>query len=69
VIASWGDFFDAVAQMRRSQKKYFLTKTLPNLRDAKACEAAVDACIEQKRAERERQKQPELSLEDRYGKA
>jgi hypothetical protein len=61
VIASWKEFFDAVEQMRRRQKKYFLTKTLENLRDARACEAAVDACIEQKRAEWERRRQPELT--------
>jgi hypothetical protein len=41
--------------MRQSQKKYFLTKTLSNLNAVKEREAAVDACIEQKRAERNRQ--------------
>jgi hypothetical protein len=63
MIASWKDFFNAVEQMRQSQKKYFLTKTLSSLKAAKECEAAVDACIEQKRAERDRRergKQPEL---------
>jgi hypothetical protein len=58
------EFFLAVEKMRQCQKKYFLTKTLSGLNDAKACEAAVDACVEKKRAEwdrREREKQPELS--------
>jgi hypothetical protein len=69
VIASWRDFFDAVVQMRRSQKKYYLAKTLENLREAKRYEAVIDACVKEKRAEWDRQKQPELSLEDHYGKA
>jgi hypothetical protein len=63
MIASWKDFFIAVEQMRQCQRKYALTKTLSNLNEAKECEAAVDACIEQKRAEwekRERDRQPEL---------
>jgi hypothetical protein len=63
MIASWKDFFTAVEEMRQCQKKYFLTKNLSNLNAAKAREAAVDACIAEKRAERERQerqKQPEL---------
>jgi hypothetical protein len=60
MIASWKEFFTAVVQMRQSQKKYFLTKTLSNLREAKRYEAVVDACIEQKRAEWDRQRQPEL---------
>jgi hypothetical protein len=61
MITSWKELFDAVERMRHSQKKYFLTKTLENLREAKKYEAVVDACIEQKRAEWERQRQPELA--------
>jgi hypothetical protein len=60
MITSWKELFDAVEQMRRSQKKYYLAKTLENLREAKKYEAEVDACIEAKRAEWERRNQPEL---------
>jgi hypothetical protein len=60
MIASWKDFFNAVEQMRQCQQKYFLTKTLSNLNAAKEWEAVVDACIKAKRAEWDRQNQPEL---------
>jgi hypothetical protein len=63
MIASWEDFFIAVKQMRECQKKYSRTKGSGSLLAAKKCEAVVDACIEEKRAERARQEQPELSLE------
>ncbi|MDR1176021.1 MAG: hypothetical protein LBK83_11200 [Treponema sp.] len=62
MIASWRELFDAVEQMRHSQKKYYLAKTLENQREAKKYEAVVDACIEAKRAEWERRNQPELEV-------
>jgi len=60
VISSWKEFFAAVEQMRECQKAYFRTKSISALCIAKKCEAAVDACIEEKRAEWAREKQPEL---------
>jgi hypothetical protein len=60
MIASWKDFFIAVEQMRECQKEYFRTKGPGALRAAKKCEAAVDVCIKEKRAEWARQNQPEL---------
>jgi hypothetical protein len=60
MIASWKDFFNAVEQMRQCQIAYFRTKAPSALLTAKKCEAAVDACIEEKRAEWARQKQPDL---------
>ena len=60
MIASWKDFFIAVEQMRECQKAYFRTRGPAALLAAKRCELAVDACIEEKRAEWARQKQPEL---------
>jgi hypothetical protein len=60
MIASWKDFFMAVEQMRHCQRHYFLSKTLTNLNAAKECEAVVDACIKEKRAQWERQQQPDL---------
>ena len=58
---SLNDFFLLVAQMRVSQKKYFRTRSPSALKAAKNCEAVVDAFIEQKRVEEEREKQPELT--------
>ena len=60
MIASWKDFFTAVERMRQCQIEYFRTRGPGALLAAKKCEAAVDACIEEKRAEWARQKQPEL---------
>jgi predicted GIY-YIG superfamily endonuclease len=60
MIASWKEFFIAVEQMRECQKEYFRTKGPLALMAAQKCEAAVDACIKEKRAEWARQKQPEL---------
>jgi excinuclease UvrABC nuclease subunit len=60
MIASWKDFFVAVEQMRQCQKEYSRTNGPCARLAAKKCEAAVDACIEEKRAEWARQIQPEL---------
>lgn len=60
MIASWKEFFVAVEQMRQCQIEYFRTKEPGALLAAKKCEAAVDACIAEKRSEWARQKQPEL---------
>jgi hypothetical protein len=60
MIASWKEFFIAVGQMRQCQIEYFRTKWPSALLSAKKYEAAVDACIEERRAEWARQKQPEL---------
>jgi len=62
VISSWKEFFAAVEQMRKCQTEYFLTKSPHALIVAKKCEAAVDACIEQKRAEWAQEEQPELPI-------
>jgi len=61
MISSWKEFFTAVEQMRECQKEYSRTKGLSAGYAAKRCESVVDACIEQKRAEWEREKQPELT--------
>ena len=60
MIASWKDFFIAVEQMRECQKVYFRTKSHMALLASKKCEAAVDACIREKREEWARQAQPEF---------
>jgi hypothetical protein len=60
MIASWKEFFIAVEQMRQCQIEYFRTKWPTALLAAKKCEAAVDACIKEKRAEWALQKQPKL---------
>jgi hypothetical protein len=60
MITSWKDFFIAVEQMRHCQRTYFLSKTLTHLTAAKDCEAIVDACIKEKRAQWEGQQQPAL---------
>jgi hypothetical protein len=60
MISSWGEFLSAVERMRQGQKVYFLTRSPSALAAAKKLEAEVDACIEQRRAERARQLQPEL---------
>jgi len=60
MIASWKEFFIAVEQMRECQKAYFRTKAPSALLASKKCESAVDAAINQKRAEWARQIQPEL---------
>jgi len=60
MISSWKEFFVAVEQMRECQKEYFKTKGPSALNAAKKCEAEVDAVIKQKRAEWERQAQPEI---------
>ena len=63
MIASWKDFFIVEEQMRECQRDYFRTRSPAALAASKKCEAAVDACIEERRAEWARQKQPELLLE------
>jgi hypothetical protein len=60
MIASWKDFFVAVEQMRQCQREYARTKNPSAHNASKRCEAAVDACIEEKRAGWAREKQPEL---------
>jgi len=60
MISSWKEFFTAVEQMRECQKEYSRTNRLSARLIAAKCEKAVDACIEQKRAEWAREKQPEL---------
>ena len=57
---SLDDFLLLVAQMRELQKRYFRTRSPSALKAAKNCEAAVDALIENKRAEWALEKQPEL---------
>jgi hypothetical protein len=65
MITSWKEFLTAVEEMREAQKVYFLSKSRTALLAAKKREAAVDECIEQKRAERARQSQPNLLEEAR----
>ena len=60
MIASWKDFFVAVEQMRECQKEYSRTRGPAAHAASKKCEAAVDACIEERRAEWAQEKQPEL---------
>lgn len=60
MINSWKSFFIAVEQMREIQKVYFRTKSTAALHAARKCEVAVDAAINQKRSEWEKQVQPEL---------
>jgi hypothetical protein len=60
MIASWKEFFTAVEQMRECQKAYARTKSPSAHNAAKRCEAAVDACIKEKRAGWAREKQPKL---------
>jgi hypothetical protein len=54
------ELFTAGEQMRECQKEHSRTKGPAAYLAAKKCEAAVDVCIEEKRAEWARQKQPEL---------
>jgi hypothetical protein len=61
MISSWKEFFTAVEQMRECQKEYSRTNGLSAGYAARKCEKTVDDCIEQKRAEWEREKQPELT--------
>jgi hypothetical protein len=49
-IASWKEFFAAVETMRQCQKEYFRTKGPRAMLAAKKSEAAVDECLEEKRA-------------------
>ena len=60
MITSWKEFFKAVEKMRECQKDYSRTKGFSAFCIAKNSEAVVDACIKEKRAEWEREKQPEL---------
>lgn len=60
MIKSWKEFLIAVEQMRECQKVYFQTKSPSALHASKKCEMAVDAVIEQKRAEWAKQSQPEF---------
>ena len=60
MIASWKEFFVAVEQMRECLKSYFENRNPFALTAAKKCEAAVDSCIKEKRAEWARSNQPEL---------
>ena len=60
MISSWREFFTAVEKMRTAQREYFRTRTPSSLNAAKRREAEVDACIEERRAERARQLQPKL---------
>jgi hypothetical protein len=64
MIASWKEFFIAVEQMRQCQISYFRTKDPGAFLAAKRCEAAVDECVAAKRAEWERQTQPELEYKE-----
>jgi hypothetical protein len=64
MIASWKEFFIAVEQMRQCQREYSRTKAPGAFMAAKKCEAAVDACVEEKRSEWERKTQPELNYEE-----
>jgi hypothetical protein len=61
MIASWKEFFIAVEQMRLCQKEYARGKDPGAYFAAKKCEAAVDACIAEKRSEWELRAQPELN--------
>jgi len=63
MINSWKEFFITVEQMRECQKEYFKRKSPSSLTASKKCEAAVDACIKEKRAEWAQQLQPKLMQE------
>ena len=67
MITSWKDFFIAVEQMRVCQKEYFKSRAPAALALARKCETAVDACINEKRAEWVREKQTEL-WEEKMGR-
>jgi hypothetical protein len=64
MISSWKEFIAAVERMRECQKEYSRSNSRSARAAAERFEAAVDACIKEKRAEWARKSQPELSGEE-----